>query len=310
MPPLPDDLPVRRRAGVQPGRRGTTEIDDAFSVTRVPDGGLRIGIHIAAPALGFAPGSPIDAIARERLSTVYMPGDKITMLPTDVVQRYTLAEGGVRPAVSLYLDVEPETLVIDRRGDAASNACRSPPTCATRSIDPLNDTPRRRPRRSGACRSPRTSNCSIASPARCEAARGKSRRRCSSARSISFDVENDRVRIVERKRGAPLDKLVAELMILRQRHLGPAARRARRRRRSTARSPGGKVRMTTVAAAHEGLGVSHYAWSSSPLRRYVDLVNQWQLVASLRGDAPPYPPKSADLLAALRDFESTYAALR
>jgi exoribonuclease-2 len=66
--------------------------------------------------------------------------------------------------------------------------------------------------------------------------------------------------------------------------------------------------MTTVAAGHEGLGVSHYAWSSSPLRRYVDLVNQRQLVACLRGEPPPYPPKSADLLAVLRDFESTYAA--
>jgi exoribonuclease R len=53
---------------------------------------------------------------------------------------------------------------------------------------------------------------------------------------------------------------------------------------------GGKVRMTTAAAPHEGLGVDCYAWSSSPLRRYVDLVNQWQLIAWLKGEAPPSRP--------------------
>ena len=46
---------------------------------------------------------------------------------------------------------------------------------------------------------------------------------------------------------------------------------------------GGKVRMTTSPQPHDGLGVAQYAWSSSPLRRYVDLLNQWQLIACLRG---------------------------
>src|SRR5437762_2364553 len=48
----------------------TTEIDDAFSVTRGSDGRLRVGIHIACPALAIPRGSAQDAIARERLSTV------------------------------------------------------------------------------------------------------------------------------------------------------------------------------------------------------------------------------------------------
>ncbi|HEY8856048.1 MAG TPA: RNB domain-containing ribonuclease, partial [Rugosibacter sp.] len=70
---------------------------------------------------------------------------------------------------------------------------------------------------------------------------------------------------------------------------------------------GGKVRMSTVAAAHEGLGVDCYAWSSSPLRRYADLVNQWQLITWLRNEPPSFAPQSTELFAALRDFELTYA---
>jgi exoribonuclease-2 len=66
--------------------------------------------------------------------------------------------------------------------------------------------------------------------------------------------------------------------------------------------------MTTAALSHEGLGVDCYAWSSSPLRRYIDLINQWQLLAHLAGEAPPFTARSEGLLSAMRDFEITYAA--
>ena len=55
----------------------TTEIDDAFSVTELPEGGWRVGIHIAAPGLVITPESAIGMAARERASTVYFPGEKI-----------------------------------------------------------------------------------------------------------------------------------------------------------------------------------------------------------------------------------------
>jgi len=68
------------------------------------------------------------------------------------------------------------------------------------------------------------------------------------------------------------------------------------------------VRMTTSPQPHDGLGVAQYAWSSSPLRRYVDLVNQWQLLACVNGTPPHFKPKSDALFAAMRDFDLTYAA--
>ena len=57
---------------------------------------------------------------------------------------------------------------------------------------------------------------------------------------------------------------------------------------------------------HEGLGVACYAWMSSPLRRYVDLVNQWQLVAALSGQRAPFA-RNSERCCALRAFEVTYA---
>ena len=63
----------------------------------------------------------------------------------------------------------------------------------------------------------------------------------------------------------------------------------------------GKVRLSVHPEAHEGLGVSCYAWMTSPLRRYVDLLNQWQLVAAVRGERPPFNRNSEGLLASLRD---------
>jgi exoribonuclease-2 len=118
-------------------------------------------------------------------------------------------------------------------------------------------------------------------------------------------VEEGRVRIVPRRRGAPLDKLVSEMMILANSSWGELL--AERdvagiyRVQST-----GKVRLSVHPEAHEALGVSCYAWMSSPLRRYVDLVNQWQLLAALGGRRPPFSRTSDALLATLQAFEATY----
>jgi exoribonuclease-2 len=79
-------------------------------------------------------------------------------------------------------------------------------------------------------------------------------------------------------------------------------------------APGPKrTRMQTTPAPHEGLGVAQYAWSTSPLRRYVDLVNQWQLLACVRHGVTaalvaPFKPKDADLFAVVQGFDDQYSA--
>jgi exoribonuclease-2 len=123
----------------------------------------------------------------------------------------------------------------------------------------------------------------------------------------SFHVENDRVTISPRVRGSAIDTLVSELMIYVNstwgRVLAEAKISAIYRVQST-----GKVRMSSAPGAHEGLGLEHYIWASSPLRRYVDLVNQRQLIALVRGETPPYRAGDEKLLSAMRDFEVAYDA--
>jgi exoribonuclease-2 len=61
------------------------------------------------------------------------------------------------------------------------------------------------------------------------------------------------------------------------------------------------------------LGVDQYAWSTSPLRRYTDLVNQWQILACAEHGvtAPlvaPFKPRDANLFAIVSAFDAAYAA--
>jgi exoribonuclease II len=74
-----------------------------------------------------------------------------------------------------------------------------------------------------------------------------------------------------------------------------------------------KVRMGTKALPHAGIGVKSYAWSTSPLRRYTDLVNQWQIIAAARHGrtaalAAPFKPKDAELFSIISAFDGAYAA--
>jgi len=289
----------------------TTEIDDALSVTPTVDG-WRIGIHIAAPGLGFAPGSSLDAIARRRLSTVYMPGRKITMLPDALVERFTLAAGSQPAALSLYLDIGADLAL---RGHE-SRIERVPIVANLRhhDIEPLfneetvaaGDVP------PFEFRDELLLLWQLANVF--EAGRGKPAAN-QLGKDYNFRVDwaagdgdgPGRIEIEERRRGSPLDKLVAEMMIVANSTWGRMLDEAKVPGLYRAQN-GGKVRMTTQAAPHEGLGVDCYAWSTSPLRRYVDLVNQWQMIALLRGETAPFAPKSDALLTAMRDFELTYAA--
>lgn len=320
---LPEDLPRADVNAFSIDDITTTEIDDAFSVEHLSDGRVRIGVHIAAPALGIVRGDAVDAIARARLSTVYMPGDKITMLPDDVVDVFTLKEGDYRPALSLYIIVKRDTQEI------VANETRAEYVYVKSNLrhNTLDELVTEDALAAGTGDYPHKDDIAALWPLaqalfeRRQVARAGYglKREVQRNTDYNFYVEGEHVSITPRRRGSPLDLIVSELAILANStwgaflhdHSVPGIYRTQR----AFGMPSGpkRTRMQTSAAPHEGLGVPQYAWSTSPLRRYVDLVNQWQLLACVQHGvtaklAAPFKQKDADLYAVMQGFDDTYAA--
>ena len=324
-PAIKDTLPTAPMQAFSIDDSATTEIDDALSVQGLGTGTVIFGVHIAAPGLAIAPDSPLDKVARERLSTVYMPGWKITMLPDTVVQAYTLAEGRACPAVSLYVTLDETTL--DVKG--YETKLELVPIAANLRHDKL-DAVVTEATLTGEAPADYAFAAELAFAfrlardlkARREVVRGKPEifnRPDYNFRLVGNDAEpegDEQVQISTRQRGAPLDLIVAEAMILANctwggwlaEHGVPAIYRSQ-----ASMLPGIKVKMGTKPAPHAGLGVPQYAWSTSPLRRYVDLANQWQIIACARHGrtaalAAPFKPKDAALFSVISAFDAAYSA--
>jgi exoribonuclease-2 len=307
-PPLAaalDDLPRAPVTAFSIDDATTTEIDDAFSVRVLPGGNLEVGIHIAAPALAIPRGAPQDASGRARLSTVYMPGRKITMLPDEMIAAFTLVEGRDAPALSLYVETDAEGRPLRHE----TRIERVPVAANLR----LYNTPE-----SFVDRSAPTTPRGRASCVRCGASSRTCRRRAPSriSRASSTASTSTGTRRASRVRRAACPSCSARAAARstscrgahdpRERDVGAHAR-GRRRGGPLSRAGERQGQVLHAAGEHQGLGVSHYLWSSSPLRRYSDLVNQRQLIAVVRGEKPPYDERDPELYAILADFEATYA---
>lgn len=302
MPPLPD-LPLAKVEVFSIDDATTNEIDDGFSLTQLENGNWHVGIHIAAPALGVQVNTGLDAIVCQRLSTVYMPGHKITMLPEVVVRPFSLDAGTIKPALSLYVEVTPDLNIVQHetrleRVQVAENLRHD-------TLEPFFNRTNLQ-KNSG---HPRWQSLSFLHDfaESLEKARGKYDPERAPQIDYNFYVNDGIVQIVARERGAPIDKLVAELMIYANATWGGQLKAAGIPGIYRAQA-GGKVFMTTEAAAHQGLGVAQYAWCTSPLRRAVDLVNQRQLIALLQQVPAPYAADDQQLTQIMRDFEQTYQA--
>ena len=332
-PLIKDALPKSTAQAYSIDDSQTTEIDDALSVQGLGTEEVIVGIHIAAPALALTPGHAIDHIARQRLSTVYMPGNKITMLPDHVVQSYTLQEGRDCPAVSLYLRVNEKTLEIL----GSETRLESVFIAANLRHDVLDDVVTEAWLANPATKLtagkdiPHMPHAQLAflyrlaqhRKAQREVVRGKPENFNRPDYNFRVNTQEDqapkgdeRVEISQRHRGAPLDLMVAEAMILANSTWGqwladlgvPGIYRSQ-----ASLLPGVKVRMGTKALPHAGIGVPCYAWSTSPLRRYTDLVNQWQIIACAQHGntaalAAPFKPKDVELFSIISGFEAAYSS--
>lgn len=293
----------------------TTEVDDAFSIVAREEGGWRVGVHIAAPALAISPKSLLGELALERASTVYFPGDKITMLPGAAIQAFSLDEGHERCAVSLYID-------FDAQGQKLGTQSKIERVLIEKNLrlgdwealldQPLDEIDAAHLPWHGL--KPLLFLAQGLKASR-EAARG--RPEMPGRLDFNFDVEwnsanpqasrvgDGRPVLTQRRRGSPVDTLVSEFMILTNTSWGELL--------ALARLPGiyrvqtmGRVRMQTQPGPHQGLGVQNYIWATSPLRRYSDLMNQWQILSVLGQRTPVFKGNEAELFSAVTHFDTVY----
>jgi exoribonuclease-2 len=325
VPRAPTALPTAKVAAFSIDDVTTTEIDDAFSVERLDDGTVRVGIHIAAPGLAIKPDDEIDKIARSRMSTVYMPGDKITMLPDEVVDAFTLAEGNTCPALSLYAVLDPA----DWSTISTTTRAELVPIQSNLRHNDLDELVNEDTLENGEGEYPHKMELALLWKWALKLEAGRMQKREAfglkpeQANRVDFNfyVEDDVVSIGRRNRGAPLDKIVAELMIFANSTWGkllhdsgvPGIYRSQGAGSGAGWAAKMQVRMVTHAAPHQGLGVDQYAWSTSPLRRYTDLVNQWQIIACAEHGvtAPlvaPFKPRDATLFSIVSAFDAAYGA--
>ena len=308
--PLPEmpDLPKADVTAFSIDDESTTEVDDALSLTDLGNGMKRVGIHIAAPSLAIKQSDKMEKNIMERLSTVYFPGGKITMLPENWIAAFSLDAGAYRPSISIYFDVDSEFNV-------------GAPTCK---IEAVNIAENLRiqtiePHFNAKTGLDEAGEMMFAHhqdliwfyqfAISLQKARGKYEpdRAPQYDYSIELDEEGN-VSVVCRERGSPIDTLVSEMMILANSTWAqmldenelPGLFRVQ---------PAGKVRMSTKSEPHIGMGVQHYGWFTSPLRRAADYINQKQLLSLIDDTAETlYQNSDAELFAALRDFDTAYTA--
>ena len=299
----PDDLPLADVSAFSIDDETTTEIDDAFSLRALDNGDYQVGIHIAAPALGITPDSPLDEVARKRLSTVYMPGNKITMLPDTAVEVFTLKQGAACPALSLYLTIAPDYSVREMR--TVVERVTIADNLRHEQLEPLFNEQTIGQGANYAYRQELEWLWHFAN--HLETQRGARDNGRNLIPEFIFKVVEDQVRITHRVRGTPIDKLVAEMMILANSRWGEWLAQSRVAAIYRAQT-NGKTRMTSEPLGHQGLGVAYYTWASSPLRRYIDLINQRQLISLVRQETPYYVAKQEALENAVYAFEQAYDA--
>ena len=308
----------------------THDRDDAFFVERDPDGGYRVQVALACPALVWPFGGPLDKTVLRRTSSLYLPEGDEHMLPARIGwQLFSLDAGQVRPAFVLSLrinaagdveDIQPRITAVRMRANLDLVSCQS-------ILEAFED-------EEGEATGSAAGDALLANSAAVaqteagahapmlqvalELARLLQAKRIAAGAVITerpdpeVTVEGEgellRVRITEDSQPHLAHLVVGELMVLSNSALaGWAIERSipllyRTQDVALPREFAGvwtepheisrvvralpPASLEASARRHAGLGLTAYATVSSPIRRYVDLLNQGQVASWLQTGSP------------------------
>ncbi len=281
--------------------QSTLDYDDAISL-ETTEQGYRLGIHIIDVSAYIQPDDPIDIAARNRGSSIYMPDDKIPMLPCVLSDELcSLKQDQLRPGISTMVEMNRFFEIVDVQvipsvikvheqmsyGDAnLHNGKADPVTTLYRIANQL----REKRLKAGAVQ--------ITLP----------------EVNVWID-DNGQIQYSKIDRENPSRMLVSEMMILANTlmakflcdHSMPGVFRCQappKQRIFTGIETGlmanfqqikqlNRAEITTRAEPHSGLGVPAYVTATSPIRRYHDLLTQRQIKAAL-GMGEAYSPRKLE----------------
>jgi len=284
----------------------TVEVDDAISCEPTADGGFRVRIHIALVADYVPKGGAMDQEAAARGSTVYLPETTIRMLPDGVsTDAASLIAGHQRHVLTTEVRLSPDGELVDY--------CLYPGQLRIAAQTTYDKADRLLcDHESGG------NDMSMLLRRLCVAAsKLRGRRRNAGAilmqrREPKVTVVKDEIDVKTIDNSSPSRQLVAEFMVLSnyaaarlatQRHI-PMIYRVQPGTSSDLLTQ--RPHLSLYPEFHAGVGLDCYLQASSPIRRYMDLVLQRQLIAALSEQAAAaYQPD--ELLTVLAAAESAEA---
>lgn len=281
----------------------TQEVDDALSLTKTEEG-IELGIHIADVGCFFPPQSSLDHMALERVISIYMPTETITMFPERLsCDLFSLRCDELRPSLSLLVRFDHSGKLLARRfvpsqirvahrlsyqqADALLQEGGEGPVEALRELQRL----------SGILHQQRLDNHALSI----------------FQTELKIRVQDNDIQIKALDTRSPARRLVQEAMILYNSLAGEYALEQKlpvifrtQQAPEDKGIPYGKeisypeaeaiglfrslkpARLSLVPKPHAGLGVDHYIQLTSPIRRFSDIVMQRQVAAAACGQPPPY----------------------
>nr|MDK2850904.1 exoribonuclease [Candidatus Cloacimonadota bacterium] len=262
------------------------DFDDALSLRELSDGYL-LGIHVSNIAYFIKPDDALFDTARSRVSSLYIPSGVVPMLPPIFSEdRFSLIQGHERAVLSLYVrfdqnfeikstQIVPQNIIIRENlsYDKVDRSWNEPRFILFRRI------------------------AEVLRKQRDPESREQNKRYV-----YNFKLTEDKIKVKRIDLFSPSRMMIEEMMIYYNRCLAEYAQTHNLPMlfRNIKRFPGREDEpqgsfafLDTNAAYHPGIGAHGYLHATSPIRRFVDLINQMQIMAQL---GHSYLPFSAETL--------------
>jgi len=270
----------------------TLDYDDALSIKRTEEGYL-LGIHVSNLAEDSGNRKQILKLAQARISSLYLPSDIIPMLPRSLSEHiYSLKSEHVRAVLSLYARFDHNYRLLGT--DLITDFVRISANLSYAEADELATSQDFAPLFQIATSLKLLRDCPVEKE--------------TNRYLYSFKACNQKVQIKKIDTLSPSRAMVEELMIFYNSSIAVFAsesklpvlyRNVNQYFGVNEQVLNSTAFLSTQSEYHPGIGTEAYLHATSPIRRYVDLINQTQVTAMLNNTNPEYTKEDLDQMITL-----------